>query len=117
MPEPEPVIHHGRQDSTYGIVDDLVLYPVSHQQLRRLLGGILTHLDAMSLTDRAHSAARTLLTQEVWRWWDTVYRNATTSYQGCVAPIVMTGDVVDENRPPSNRWGHESEQAWLASTT
>lgn len=111
----EPVMH--RQTSPhYGLVDDDILYPVDHRQLRDLLGRLLTQLDAMGLPDRAHRAARHLLTQEVWRWWDGVHENATTSGGGCIAPIVMNPDAVPgDGRPPSNRWGWPSEAAYLAS--
>jgi hypothetical protein len=105
------VIHHQRA-GRYDILADNVHYPITHLQVRDLLGKVLTHLDAMGLPDRAHRAARTLLTAEVWRWWDGVYENATTSTQGCIAPIV-TGN--DPNGPHSNRWGWQSEADYLAS--
>jgi len=105
------VIHHQRS-GRYDILADNIHFPISHLQVRDLLGKVLTHLDAMGLPDRAHRAARTLLTAEVWRWWDGVYENSTTSAGGCTAPIV-TGH--DPNGPYSNRWGWPSEAAYLAS--
>jgi hypothetical protein len=111
----ELVIH--RQTSPqYEILDDCVYYPVNHNQMRDLLGRMLTHLDMMGLPDRAHRAARTLLTQEAWRWWDGVHTNAVTSYDGCIAPVVVRGGpgILDDG-PASNRWGWESEAAYLAS--
>lgn len=106
-----PVMH--RQFSPdYPITGDNVYYPVNHQQLRDLLGKLLTQLDAMALPDRAHRAAKTLLVQEAWRWWDGVAENATTSYLGCIAPIVLPEQV---GGAPSNRWGWPSEDAYLAS--
>ena len=110
------VMHH--QSAGYDITGDLVYFPVNHNQLRDLLGKVLTHLDMMAVPDRAHRAAKALLVAEVWRWWDRVYDNATTSAQGCIAPIVCAGDRLkdgDEQRPHSNRWGWASEDAYLAS--
>jgi hypothetical protein len=118
---PAPAVIH-RQTSHYDILGDNVYYPVNHRQVRDLLGKLLTQLDAMALSDRAHGAAKSLLTREVWGWWNGVYENATTSYKGCLAPIVMNGDtaIIDERTivepvAPSNRWGWQSEQTYLDS--
>lgn len=104
------VIHH-QTSAHYDILGDDVYYPVNHQQLRDLIGKLLTQLDAMALPDRAHKAAKTLLVQEAWRWWDSVAANSTTSYNGCIAPVVTKPNLLG---PPSNRWGWESESTWLA---
>lgn len=114
-PEHEVGVVHRQSSPVYDILGDNVFYPVNHQQLRDLLGRLLTQIDAMVLPDRPHRAAKTLLTQQVWRWWDGVADNATTSYLGCIAPIVVAngGRVVD-GVEPSNRWGWESEAVWLA---
>lgn len=105
--------HHYHPDPAglYDITGESVWLPVNHRQLRDLLGRVLTHLDAMGLPERAHKAARTLLTQETWRWWDEVYRNARTSYEGCLAPVICPGVV--GSHPAPNRWGWKSEQEWL----
>ena len=58
------VIHHQRS-GRYDILADNIHFPISHLQVRDLLGKVLTHLDAMGLPDRAHRAARTLLTADV----------------------------------------------------
>lgn len=104
-----PVSVHRQRSEFYGILDDAVYNPVNHLLLRDLLGRLLTQLDAMALPDRAHRAARTLITAEVWRWWDFVHENAVTSGQGCIAPVVV--------RPIggrlSNRWGFADESAYL----
>lgn len=109
-----PVIHH-QTSAHYDILGDDVFYPVNHQQLRDLIGKLLTQLDAMALPDRAHKAAKTLLVQEAWRWWDGVADNSTTSYDGCIAPVVVAnnGRYV-QDATASNRWGWESESTWLA---
>ncbi len=95
----------------YDIAADDVWLPANHRQLRDLLGKLLTQLDAMALSDRAHHAAKALITREVWNWWNGVYENATTSHLGDLAPIVTDGPRVADG--PSNRWGWQSEQAWL----
>lgn len=111
-----PNVIHRSSDPNYSSLDDRVFYPVNAGQLRDLLGKVLTNLDAMGLPDRAHRAAKQLLVQELWRWWDGVYDNSTTS-GGSLAPIVMansSGRVV-EGVEPSNRWGWRSEQEYLTS--
>lgn len=120
----EAGVIHRQTSEHYDILGDDIYYPVNHQQLRDLLGKLLTQLDAMALPDRAHRATKTLLTQEVWRWWDGVAVNATTSYKGCIAPVVVhnggkvpkgvSTDGVVHEAAPSNRWGWESEAQWLS---
>lgn len=110
------VVVHRQTSPHYDVLGDDVYYPISHSQVRDLLGRVLTHLDAMGLPDRAHRAARTLLTQDLWRWWNEVHENATTSYRGCIAPVVMNPNRTPDSGgdvPPSNRWGWESEDAYL----
>lgn len=112
----EPFVVHRQTSPHYGILDDHTYFPVNHQQLRDLIGKVLTHLDAMNMPDRAHRAARTLLTNEMWQWWNGVYENATTSYKGCIAPVVMDASRTpsdSEETPPSNRWGWASEDDYL----
>jgi hypothetical protein len=111
----EPTSVHRQTSPHYGITDDNVWYPVNHRQLRDLLGKLLTHLDAMSLPDRAHKAAKTLIVQEIWRWWDDAADNSHTSAAGCIAPVVVAngGRYVD-GVAASNRLGWESEAQWLA---
>lgn len=112
----EPVVIHRQTSPHYGLLDDDVYYPINHWQLRDLLGKVLTQLDAMGLPDRAHRAARSLLTQEVWRWWDGVHENATTSGAGSIAPVVTRGSNPNTGAV-SNRWGWKSEAEYLGSLT
>lgn len=124
-PEHETGVVHRQTSEYYDILGDNIYYPINHVQLRDLLGKLLTQLDAMALPDRAHKAAKTLLVQEIWRWWDGVAVNSTTSYKGCIAPIVARNggkvpkgcqgdDGVVYEEAPSNRWGFESEEQWLS---
>lgn len=115
--EREPVLH--RQTSEYNVLGDNVFFPTNHALVRDLLGKLLTQLDVMNLPDRAHRAAKTLIVAEVWRWWDYVTDNCVTSYEGCLAPIMMrtrpyqkTDD--GDPSPPSNRWGWYSEEEYKA---
>lgn len=105
------VVHHDRVAHYRGL-DDETYFPANHVQLRNLLGKLLTILDTMGLDERAHKGAKTLLVQEFWRWWDEVVANCTTSYEGCLAPVVLTGRTVD-TMPPSNRWGWDAEADYL----
>lgn len=112
----EPALRAATKD--YDILNDLTYFPVNHNLVRDLLGRVLTQLDAMALPDRAHSAAKSLLTREVWRWWSFACENSTTSGLGCIAPVVMSresvpkDDVTAASEPPSNRWGWRSEREW-----
>lgn len=117
--EPD-VIAYRETSPNYHHFSDLTWFPVNHNQVRDLLGRLLTQLDAMGLPDRAHKAARTLITADVWRWFDAACYNATTSADGCLAPIVMTRTSWPVGEPPpaepaSNRWGWSSERAWFDS--
>jgi hypothetical protein len=106
---------------TYDTLADNVYIPINHNLVRDLLGRVLTQLDAMGLPDRAHHAAKSLLTREVWRWWAFACDNSTTSGLGCIAPIVMVVDSVPvddsaiDPKSLSNRWGWQSEREWLDS--
>lgn len=112
----ESTIMHRGSAAGYGIIDDHTFYPLNHNQVRDLLGKLLTQLDAMGLPDRVHAANKALMMQAVWRWWDGVYSNATTSAVGCLAPVVTynNGKYV-EGEPSSNRWGFASEEEWRRS--
>lgn len=104
----------------YDPFDDRVSFPINHKTVRDLLGRVLTQLDAMGLPDRAHAAAKSLLTREVWRWWADACDNAATSYKGCIAPVVTirTSWPIGEDpdvKEVSNRWGWPSEGAWRDS--
>lgn len=109
------VIHH--ESAEYDITGDNVYFPINHRQLRDLLGKLLTQLDAMGLPERVYLANKAMLTQTVWRWWDEVYSNATTSSMGCIAPVICKDEMStnDDNGYPSNRWGYKSEEEYVAS--
>jgi hypothetical protein len=100
--------------SRYHQLDDGTFIPVGHHQLRALLAGQLTVLDAMNLPDRTRAAVKRLLTEAAWRWWDLAAENAITSTAGHLAPIVITADRAVGGHW-SNRWGWVSHEEYLAS--
>lgn len=114
--ELESVVMHV-QSSSYGITDDNTYYPINHQQVRDLLGKLLTQLDAMNLPERVHLANKAMLIQTVWRWYDSVYENATTSSEGCIAPIICEDHIDSDGYSLSNRWGWDSEKAYIQAKT
>lgn len=87
----------------YDIFDDQVHFPLNHRQVRSLIGRLLTQLDAMALPDRAHAAAKTLFTREVWDWWVDACENSVTSYQGCIAPITVYQSYIPDGEQFSQR--------------
>lgn len=77
-------IHH----MPYGVRDYEGLYfPIDHEQIRNLLGQILTQVESMVLPNHAEKASKAIFTQMIWRWFDSVMDNSATSAQGCIAPI------------------------------
>jgi hypothetical protein len=109
-------------DPNYSPLDNAAYCPVNHGAVQILVGRILTTLDAMGLPDRAHKAARTLLLENIWRWWNDQYENAVTSVDGCLAPITVTNadgrmpeQYSGDPRELSNRWGYASLQEWTAT--
>lgn len=108
-------VHH--QSSNYDILGDNVYFPANHKDLRSLLGDLLTILDGMNLPDRTYKATRANITQATWRWWDDIYSNTTTSYRGCIAPVVMQEAGTSDPKEPSNRWGWDSEDEYTKSVT
>lgn len=112
------VVIHRYHSADYDLLGDDTYLPANHRQVRDLLGKLLTQLDAMGLSERAHKAARTLIVETTWRWWGEVFENATTSAAGCIAPLVCTPTPKAYSGDPrelSNRWGWDSERAWLDS--
>lgn len=113
VPQLEPIV---AVSGSYYNLHDRVYFPINHKLVRDLLGRLLTQLDVMNLSDRAHSAAKSLTVREVWRWWSYVCDNAVTAGMGCLAPVVVDEDAA-EDEPLSNRWGWKSEQEWHTSLT
>ena len=109
-----PYVVHHQTSRHYDFLGDDIYFPINHRQFRGLIGQILTHLDAMGLPDRTRRATKTLLTQDAWLWWNEACDNATTSYRGAIAPIVMRGPRVKDG--PGNRWGWASEEEFLKAT-
>ena len=85
-----------------GNIDDYH-FPVNLHLAQNLLGKMLTHVEAMNLSQTAEKANKDLVKQTFWKWWGDVQENSVTSYKGCIAPIQVVR--------ASN--GTEREYHWL----
>ncbi len=54
-------------------------FPIDHRQVRDILGQILTQVEAMNLNDKSEKALKAIFTQMIWRWFDEVMDNSSTS--------------------------------------
>jgi hypothetical protein len=54
-------------------------FPVNHSLVRRLLGQILTQIEAMNLPQKTEEANKAIFIQMIWRWFDEVMDNSATS--------------------------------------
>ena len=63
-------------------------FPIYHEQVRDILGKILTQIEAMNLPERTEKATKAIFTQMVWHWFDQVMDNsATASPNSGLTPI------------------------------
>lgn len=81
-----------------------IYFPISHNHLRDLVGKVLTHVDALGLPNTQGQAAKDLIKQSLYRWFDEVQENSMTSYRGCIAPIEVLSDAD----------GHDRKYIWHA---
>lgn len=54
-------------------------FPINHNQVRDILGKILTQIEAMNLPTAAEKANKAIFTQMVWGWFDGVMDNSATA--------------------------------------
>lgn len=89
-------------------------FPINLDQVRTLEESLFTRLEMLNLSKKAEDASKVVFQEQIWQWFSDVQENSTTSYQGCIAPIVTKGDpATDHDKSyPSNRWGWESEEAY-----
>jgi hypothetical protein len=86
-----------------GIQDYEDLYfPIDHNQIRSLLGQVLTQVEAMNLQPQNEKAVKAIFTQMLWRWFDEVMENSITSAHGCIAPLKIK-DCTCEGESACNR--------------
>lgn len=92
-------------------------FPINLNQVRDLETSLFTRLEMLNLSKKAEDAAKVVFQEQIWQWFNDAQENSTTSYQGCIAPIVTKGDPdTDHDKSyPSNRWGWESEEAYEGS--
>lgn len=87
-------------------------FPINIDQVRELEQSLATRLEMMSLSKKAEDAAKLVFQEQIWQWFSDAQDNSTTSYKGCIAPIICDSHQ-DSEFYPSNRWGYGSEQEWL----
>lgn len=89
-------------------------FPVNLDQVRELEESLFTRLEMLNLTKKAEEAAKQVFQEQIWQWFSDAQENSTTSYKGCIAPVI-TETHKDSEFFPSNRWGYASEEEWLDS--
>lgn len=85
-------------------------FPVNLDQVRTLEEALFTRLEMLNLSKKAEDAAKLVFQESLWQWFADAQENSTTSYRGCIAPVVMFGDgsvpPEDFKGHSSNRWGY-----------
>lgn len=64
-------------------------FPINVNQVKDILGKMLTHVEAMNLPSEASKANKDLVRQTIWAWFSDVQENSLTSYRGCIAPVEL----------------------------
>lgn len=78
---------------------DQYYFPVSTRQFESLVGKMLTHIEAMNLSERSEKANKDIVRQNMWTWWERAQENSLTSAGLCIGPIYApnsTGVVTSE---------------------
>lgn len=86
-------------------------FPINLDQVRDLEESLFTRLEMLNLTKKAEDAAKIVFQEHIWQWFSDAQDNSTTSFEGCIAPII-TENHKDSQFYPSNRWGYKSEKEW-----
>lgn len=86
-------------------------FPINLDQVRDLEGSLFTRLEMLNLSKKAEDAAKVVFQEQVWQWFADVQENSTTSYKGCIAPVICE-EHKDSKFYPSNRWGFKDEEEW-----
>lgn len=87
-------------------------FPINIDQVRDLEESIFTRLEMLNLIKKAEDAAKIVFQELIWQWFNDAQENSTTSYQGCIAPVICDNHK-DSEFYPSNRWGYKTEADWL----
>lgn len=93
-------------------------FPINVDQVRHLEESLFTRLEMLNLSKKAEDAAKVVFQEQIWQWFADAQENATTSYMGCIAPVITKNDpsTNDDKTYPSNRWGWNSEVEYLNAT-
>lgn len=86
-------------------------FPINIDQVRDLKESLFTRLEMLNLSKKAEDAAKVVFQEFIWQWFAHVQENSTTSYKGCIAPVVCD-EHKDSKFYPSNRWGYKSEEEY-----
>lgn len=94
-------------------------FPINLNQVKDLEESLFTRLEMLNLSKKAEDAAKQVFQESLYQWFADVQENSTTSYKGCIAPIVMQDleHSDDDKTYPSNRWGFDSEEAYQEYVT
>lgn len=90
-------------------------FPINLDQVRELEESLFTRLEMLNLSKKAEDAAKVVFQEQIWQWFSDAQENSTTSYKGCIAPVITkkTSEMTDDRQYPSNRWGWTSEEEYL----
>lgn len=89
-------------------------FPINLDQIRTLEESLFTRLEMLNLSKKAEDAAKIVFQEQIWQWFADAQENSTTSYNGCIAPVI-TDNHKDSKFYPSNRWGYKSEEEYEAA--
>jgi len=86
-------------------------FPINVNQVKELEESVHTRLEMLNLSKKSEDAAKVVFNELLWGWFYEAQENSTTSYKGCIAPVICD-DHKDSEFYPSNRWGYKSEQEY-----
>lgn len=90
---------------------DNYYFPINVNQIRELEEATHTRLEMLNLSKKSEDAAKVVFNELLWDWFYRAQENSTTSYEGCIAPVICD-DHKDSKFYPSNRWGYKNEEEY-----
>lgn len=93
---------------------DNYYFPINVNQIRELEESIHTRLEMLNLSKKSEDAAKVVFNELLWQWFYEAQENSTTSFEGCIAPVICDNHK-DSKFYPSNRWGYKSEEEYEAA--
>lgn len=79
-------------------------FPVNLSLVKQIVGKMLTHIEAMNLSERAEKANKDLVNQTIWKWWSDVQENSMTSWKGCIGPLRVDSKIPAGHTGDSYVW-------------